>query len=170
MYHTHIHTHTRKQINKQSLQRKQPEQTRRQAPSALFVKLDAHSCLRTLATRAFPLLANSPYLLRAPFLLLLPMVVNRHLQEVLFTADEAHRASHPSKARAHTSKPIQRLPALSALVLSRHCCCCRRANYCFIPLKRTVNRRSLCGITVRCLGRGEVSRSLSHLFSPARAD
>lgn len=117
-----------------------------------------------------PRVATSPYLLRASFLLLLPMVVNRHLQKVLFTADEAHRASHPSKARAHTSKPIQRLPALGALVLSRHCCCCRRTNYCFIPLKRIVNRRSLCGITVRCLGRGEVSRSLSHLFSPARAD
>lgn len=35
-----------------------------------------------------------------------------HLQKVLFTADEAHRASHPSEARAHTywSKPIQKLP------------------------------------------------------------
>lgn len=56
---------------------------------------DAHSCLQydALAT----------YL----FLLLLLMLVNRHLQKVLFTADEAHCASHPSKARAHTSKPIQ---------------------------------------------------------------
>lgn len=37
------------------------------------------------------------------------MLVNRHLQKVLFTADEAHCASHPSKARAHSSqlKPIQ---------------------------------------------------------------
>lgn len=36
-----------------------------------------------------------------------------HLQKVLFTADEAHRASHPSEARArtHSSKPIQKRPA-----------------------------------------------------------
>lgn len=119
--------------------------------------------------RVSPLLATSPYLLRASFLLLLPMVVNRHLQKVLFTADEAHRASHPSKARAHTSKPIQRLPALGALVLSRHCCSCRRTNYCFIPLKRIVNRRSLCGITVRCLGaRRSFQEFLALVFARTR--
>lgn len=32
-----------------------------------------------------------------------------HLQKVLFTADKAHRASHPSEARAHRSQPIQTL-------------------------------------------------------------
>lgn len=80
---------------------KQPEQT---PDSSCF---DAHSRL----PRVSPAAASS-YLFQSLFLLLfLLMVVHRHLQKVLFTADEAHRASHPSKARAHTSKPIQRLPA-----------------------------------------------------------
>lgn len=42
-----------------------------------------------------------------------------HLQKVLFTADEAHRASHPSEARAHThtSKPIQKAPSAARFSL-----------------------------------------------------
>lgn len=82
-------------INISNLQRQQPEETR----SSCF---DAHPGLATLC-------ASSSYLSQALFLLLLLllMLVNRHLQKVLFTADEAHRASHPSKPRAHTSKPIQ---------------------------------------------------------------
>lgn len=53
--------------------------------------------------------ANS-YLCQVLFRLFFDLMLV-HLQKVLFTADEAHRASHPSEARAHTyrSKPIQKL-------------------------------------------------------------
>lgn len=54
--------------------------------------------------------ANS-YLCQVLFRLFFDLILV-HLQKVLFTADEAHRASHPSEARARTyrSKPIQKLP------------------------------------------------------------
>lgn len=63
--------------------------------------------------------ATSPYL---PLLLLLfffLMLVNRHLQKVLFTADEAHCASHPSRARAERTRPNpSKTPPLGPPLLS----------------------------------------------------
>lgn len=103
------------QTNKSSPRGKQPDQTR--SPVCSFVKIDAHSrvCAH-LPPAHFLLRATSPYLVLGSLLLFLLMLVNRHLQKVLFTADEAHRAAHPSEARARTSKPIQKLPALGALL------------------------------------------------------
>ncbi len=85
------------QINMSGLQWKQPEQSIQTLIYQLvFWRPPAHFFS-----------PSSSYLLQALFLLLLLMLISRHLQKVLFTADEAHRASHPSKARARTSKPIQ---------------------------------------------------------------
>ena len=47
------------------------------------------------------------------------MLVNRHLQKVLFTADEAHCASHPSRARAERTRPNpSKTPPLGPPLLS----------------------------------------------------
>lgn len=53
----------------------------------------------------------SPYLCQVLLRLFFDLMLV-HLQKILFTTDEAHRASHPSEARAHTSRsrPIQKLP------------------------------------------------------------
>lgn len=84
--------------------------------------------------RVFSAAANS-YLCQVLFRLFFDLMLV-HWQKVLFTADEAHRASHPSEARAHTyrSKPIRR-SALAPLPQ-------RRRSDGLIPLTWATNARS----------------------------
>lgn len=61
-------------------------------------------------------------ILRLLLILTLPMLATRHLQKVLFTADEAHGASHPSEPSARTASP----PALTGCHFIHATETCRR--------------------------------------------
>lgn len=103
------------------------------------------------------------YLSQDPFLLFVGfMLVLGHLQKVLFAADEAHRASHPSDAGAHTSKPIQHPSSRGWLLLSLP----QSAADDFIPLTQASCARSGSGIAASVSRALEVCEVGAHTGSP----
>lgn len=110
--------------------------------------------------------SRTSYLSQDPFLLFVGlMLVIRHLQKVLFAADEAHRASHPSDARAHTSKPIQHPSSRGCVLLSLP----QSAADDFIPLTQASCARSGSGIAASVSRALEVCGAGAHTGSPQTA-
>lgn len=87
------------------------------------------------------------------------------MQKVLFAADEAHRASHPSDAGAHTSKPIQHPSSRGCLLLSLP----QSAADDFIPLTQASCARSGSGIAASVSRALEVCEAGAHAGSPQTA-
>lgn len=100
-----------------------------------------------MQTNTHDVSSGTSHLFQALLLLFDLMLVRGHLQKVLFAADEAHCASHPSEASAHTSKSIHKVTP-AGLPPSRSPP--QRSSDGFIPLTQATNVSGLSCIAASC--------------------